>query len=742
MSTEKIEIAILANKEICDDFQHHYDQLNEKSSSLVCVETGELLTGEIADFDFLYIDQSSVTDIEEKEIIDLCNTNNILVIKLIGDKSIEEYHIDYSHLIYPFNTKEVAVSIYLCSQKKSMDQTIQTEKQKSDEVLIGLANSNVRAILLNEALQKLRFSENVVSKKGGFLSYICDFLNSAKSIAGLQDIYFMTFNTDGTIDKLFNWENRIKDHDEYSEVAYIASEIHGECSQKREQYLESEKTYSFDLTNNDVEQVLIGVPIFVNKNLYGAIISLSNVKNETMDSSSNEYTLSLLISELEKSLERIVLSKKLSRKNLALFKTNSRLDFLLKSSPAILFNLSTNDNTNFEFISKNVGKLTGYSASEIMDDNTLYHSIIHHDDLPEYHDQLNTLASKHTCSREYRIKTKHGQTIWVHDELIAHCNEKGKITDIVGFLIDIDMRVKSREAMTKKNHELEEAYRNLQLAKDQLLQSDKLASIGQLAAGVAHEINNPVGYISSNLSSLNSYVIDLINIIDSIEEPLTEKNYEKVSEHITGLKEKIDYSYIKSDLPELLDQSLDGVKRVKRIVQDLKDFSHVDEEEWHYGDIHKGIDSTLNIVNNEIKYKADVVKEYGEIPEVECILSQLNQVFMNLLVNAAHAIKERGKITIKTWCDPDNVMVSISDTGKGIEKDSIKRLFDPFYTTKPVGEGTGLGLSLSYGIVERHHGKILVDSELGKGTTFTVRLPIIKKVVTETPQYSQMVSNE
>lgn len=174
-----------------------------------------------------------------------------------------------------------------------------------------------------------------------------------------------------------------------------------------------------------------------------------------------------------------------------------------------------------------------------------------------------------------------------------------------------------------------------------------------------------------------------------------------------------------------MDESKDGITRVKHIVQNLKDFSHVDVSgEWHFDDLHKGINSTLNIANNEIKYKSEVVKEYGELPEVECLLPQLNQVFMNLLVNSAHAIEERGTITIRTGQQGEEVWVEIADTGKGIAPEHQKKIFDPFFTTKPIGKGTGLGLLLAYGIIQKHHGRIEMQSEVGKGTVFRVWLPI------------------
>jgi signal transduction histidine kinase len=170
-------------------------------------------------------------------------------------------------------------------------------------------------------------------------------------------------------------------------------------------------------------------------------------------------------------------------------------------------------------------------------------------------------------------------------------------------------------------------------------------------------------------------------------------------------------------------ETKDGVARVAKIVQDLKDFSHVDEAEWQWADLHKGLDSTLNVVWNELKYKAEVVKEYGELPVVECLPFQINQVFMNLLVNAAHAIEERGTITLRTGTAGDEVWIEVADTGSGIPPENLGRIFDPFFTTKPVGKGTGLGLSLSYGIMQKHHGRIEVTSEPGRGTTFRIVLP-------------------
>ncbi|OGS91713.1 MAG: ATPase [Gallionellales bacterium GWA2_60_18] len=287
----------------------------------------------------------------------------------------------------------------------------------------------------------------------------------------------------------------------------------------------------------------------------------------------------------------------------------------------------------------------------------------------------------------------------------------------------------AEDDLRKSHDELEAINRQLEEAHNQLLQSEKMASIGQLAAGVAHEINNPIGYVYSNLGTLEKYVQDVFSMIDSYEQAEGMIADQEMRNQLQEARKKLDIAFLKEDLRALMSESKDGITRVKNIVQNLKDFSHVDTtDEWHFADLRMGLDSTLNIVNNEIKYKADVVREYGDIPDVECLPSQLNQVFMNLLVNAAHAIEERGTITVRTGQQGDEVWVEVADTGKGIAPENLKRIFDPFFTTKPVGKGTGLGLSLSFGIMRKHNGRIEVQSEAGKGTAFTLWLPVKHQV--------------
>ncbi len=259
----------------------------------------------------------------------------------------------------------------------------------------------------------------------------------------------------------------------------------------------------------------------------------------------------------------------------------------------------------------------------------------------------------------------------------------------------------------------------------QWMQSVKMASIGQLAAGVAHEINNPIGYVNSNLGAMEKYVQDMLSMMDVYEQAEDAIADVAVRARIGDAKKKLDIAFLKQDLLELMKESKEGITRVKIIVQNLKEFSHVDANDvWDYADLHAGIDSTLNIVNNEIKYKCELIKQYGTLPKVQCLPSQLNQVFMNLLVNAAHAIEESGTITVSSGQKGDEVWVQVTDTGNGIAAENLQKIFDPFFTTKPIGQGTGLGLSLSYGIIQKHHGRIEVSSVVGKGSTFRVWLPL------------------
>ncbi len=293
---------------------------------------------------------------------------------------------------------------------------------------------------------------------------------------------------------------------------------------------------------------------------------------------------------------------------------------------------------------------------------------------------------------------------------------------------ELELRVEERttelvdanERLKQDKQQLEVLYQQLKQAQIQLLESEKMASIGLLAAGVAHEINNPMTYIIANFMAMQEYCDDLLRLIERQQQLVADS----AQDDAQALLKEMDFDYMRADIPVLIRQSLEGADRVKQIVQGLRDFSHTGQQDWERSDLHDGLNTTLKVAHNAIKHKAKVIKDFEQIPTIDCLPSQLNQVFLNLLVNAAQSIKEQGSIHIHTYQEQDWVRIDISDDGQGIDPKHLSNIFDPFYTTKPVGEGTGLGLALSFNIIKAHHGRIDVESTLGKGTTFSLWLPI------------------
>lgn len=300
----------------------------------------------------------------------------------------------------------------------------------------------------------------------------------------------------------------------------------------------------------------------------------------------------------------------------------------------------------------------------------------------------------------------------------------------------LESRVEQRTRQLKsKNSELELANREIKQAQAKLLHSEKMASIGVLAAGVAHEINNPIGFVMSNLRSLTIYGQSyraLINEYQRLAE-LTEPADRQEQRHKIGqLCDDYDLAFMNEDLDSLLSDSIEGVERVRDIVKGLKEFSHVDTVVSYWVcDLNECIKSTLRVVINELKYHCDVQTDLGDLPLTYCCPGQINQVLLNLLLNAGHAIEGRGIIRIRSRHNADRLEISVSDTGKGIPADLLDKLFDPFFTTKAVGEGAGLGLAIAYGIVQDHQGEIRVDSRPGEGSCFTLCLPVTKEPVSQ-----------
>ena len=283
-----------------------------------------------------------------------------------------------------------------------------------------------------------------------------------------------------------------------------------------------------------------------------------------------------------------------------------------------------------------------------------------------------------------------------------------------------------KQDLEKRNVELARQKTEMERLQAQILQAEKMASLGQLAAGVAHELNNPAGFIYSNIDMLKNYVERLKRCLSDYDELALGP---EATARISAIKKEIDYDNLVADLGSILSDCYIGAERIRDVVQNLRLFSRLDEAEFKRVDVNEGIESTVRLLSGYYKTgKITLAHEYGDLPQINCYAAQLNQVWMNLLANAAQAIgAAEGEVHIRTWCEERTVMVSISDTGTGMTFEELKKIFDPFFTTKPVGEGTGLGLSISHGIIERHGGKIKVVSAAGRGTTFTVFLPVDAK---------------
>lgn len=268
----------------------------------------------------------------------------------------------------------------------------------------------------------------------------------------------------------------------------------------------------------------------------------------------------------------------------------------------------------------------------------------------------------------------------------------------------------------------------LEEAQDQLVQSEKMASIGQLAAGVAHEINNPIGFSLSNINTLSEYIDSFIKLDEMVVSNMTNQEVNGFFTQYKSFREEEDIDFVIGDLKELIDDTVKGLHRVSEIVANLKKVTHASELEMIPGDINEIIEESIKVVWNELKYNMEVVKEFTEIPLVPCHQGEIHQVLMNLFLNASHACEDKGKLIIKTSTKEEQgqqwAVIDIVDNGQGMPREVRKKIFDPFFTTKPVGVGTGLGLSVSFGIIEKHQGTIKVSSEEGKGTIFTICLPL------------------
>ncbi len=374
---------------------------------------------------------------------------------------------------------------------------------------------------------------------------------------------------------------------------------------------------------------------------------------------------------------------------------------------------SVDSNYSVDMVSDRFGEILGIDARLFKENPGIVPDMVYPEDRADFiENNVHALANRTPFKWEGRFNK--GQSVtWIRFESVPRTlgNEEVLWTGVVSDITDYKLA--------------ENSLREMQA---QLMQQDKLATIGQLAAGVAHEINNPMGFVGSNMITLGKYIEKYNRYIEELERELCDSSNGVLPEQARTLRGSLKLDYVIHDISVLIDESNEGIERVKRIVQDLRIFSRADSAAIGVANLNSCMDSTINIVINEIKYAAELKREYGELPKVSCNVQQINQVFMNLLINATHAIQskgeETGEIVVRTWCDDSNAFISVSDTGCGIAPENYNKIFDAFFTTKEVGKGTGLGLSISAEIVRKHGGEILVASEVGAGSTFTVRLPL------------------
>jgi PAS domain S-box-containing protein len=418
------------------------------------------------------------------------------------------------------------------------------------------------------------------------------------------------------------------------------------------------------------------------------------------------------------------LEKLVAERSAELSSTVDQLAAFMENSPVgvvhVVAGLVTHHNRVIaEMFGVEGDSLVGRRGAEFFADREVYAALIR--------DAVPCLAKGQSLQRDMWMRLGDGPDLWV--QMIAYAADVADPGAGTWWLVQNRTAFRRAQDELQSNFQrIKEANQKLEDAQHQLLQQDKMASIGVLAAGVAHEINNPIGFVGSNLHTLKGYVRDLLGLIDTYQGTESQGMPEEALRAVAAMRAQVDIDYLREDLPNLLNESEDGLVRVKRIVQDLKDFSRVDQDDWQDADLNSGLESTLNVVMHEVKYKATIERRLQPLPRVRCLAAQLNQVFMNLIVNASHAIATSGVITLSSahveGAHGDWVWIEVADTGSGMSETVIKRIFEPFYTTKAVGSGTGLGLSLSFSIVQKHGGVIRVRSEPGQGSAFRVWVPV------------------
>jgi two-component system, NtrC family, sensor kinase len=412
-----------------------------------------------------------------------------------------------------------------------------------------------------------------------------------------------------------------------------------------------------------------------------------------------------------------------------------KLSVAIEQSPASI--VITDTQGTIEYVNPRFTEITGYTAAEAIGQNP---RILKSGKWPEeaYKALWDSILSGKTWTGELENKKKSDEVYWEAASISPIRDASGTITHFLAVKQDITERKKSEQALAKASMRLRDEQEELKKTHTQLLHAQKMESIGQLAAGIAHEINTPIQFVGDNTRFLQDSVKDLIQIVDRFARVLDpgqgSRSWDERTAEIEQALGELDVEFLKKETPKAIEQSLEGVDRVAKIVRSMKEFSHPGGSDKQPADLNKAIESTVTVSRNEWKYVAEMSLELdASLPPVPCLLGDFNQVVLNIIINAAHAITDvvgkdsgkKGTITISTRIDGDWAEVRISDTGGGIPEEIRRKVFDPFFTTKEVGKGTGQGLAIARNVVvQEHGGTIDVESHVGQGTTFTIRLPI------------------
>ncbi len=648
-------------------------------------------------------------------------------------------HSDNEHLIRLCERQPAAILLKPCRREEllaAIDLALgiqqREEQQRAAELqtMDSLAQGNVRAIMLTDALTRLLGEaldnqsdmESFVSR---LLDELCVLVNSRyAAFATLEQKGMTTFISRGIDPKTRESIGRPP------RGKGVLRTLYQEGKTIHIPDVTAHPAFSGFPPHHPPLGPLLGVPVQVEGRQVG-LIYLAREPGAPAFQQTESELVRLFAIQAGHLLQRERLHRDLRR-------THDRLHTLLADSPVVIFELDRRHPLHLNYVSENAERILGIPPHAFSSGDWLEH--IHREDQDRIRALLEDACCTGLLAGRFRFLGQDDRLRWI--EIRAHHRSQGEESRLVGIMQDVSEEKKVRDALEHSHNQLKRAYQELREAQDQALQSEKLASIGQLAAGVAHEINNPLGYIGSNLSSLKQDINDLFQLVESYRKTLSNLPLDQESKkRLTELEEELDLDYLRKDLPQLIEESQEGVDRARIIVRDLKDFSRAGDGRFTLTDLHQGLESTLNIAHNQIKYKAEIIKDYDpDLPEIVCIPSQINQVVLNLLVNAAQAISDKGTITLRTRHDHATVTIEVSDTGCGIPPEIKNRIFDPFFTTKPQGQGTGLGLSLSYGIIQRHHGRIEVESSPGEGTTFRIVLPRHtaqpQEVASETPYSS------